>query len=112
MSLPLAAPAQSDSALVIAIVMIAVLVPVAAVLIGYAYRHRFKPVERQIGEFTAQFDGTRVVHFQPYFWSFDANTARGIAQQRGYVEFDPSPNLPRAGAHRVVLAFQPQYPRP
>jgi hypothetical protein len=88
-----------------AIAVMAVLVPVGAGAVAFAYRHRFLSVARQVERFAGRFDGCRVVHFQPWYWSFDVNAARRIAWERGYVE--ASASGPRLGANRDVVTFVP-----
>lgn len=82
--------AQSANAPLIALVVMAVLVPAALVLIIWSYRHRGKPVERQRESFAAQFDGRPMVFFNAYQWSIDETEARQIAQRRSYQEIDPA----------------------
>ncbi|SDD39216.1 hypothetical protein [Actinokineospora iranica] len=101
------AAAQSENAGTIAIVVMAVVLPIAAAAVLFAYRHRFTSPQRQQQVFAARFDGHRIVHFQPWYWSFDTETARRIAWSRGYVERDLNPGAPRVGAHRDVVTFVP-----
>ena len=84
---------------------VAVLLPLGAGAVVFAYRHRFLSLARQLEMFAGRFDGCRVVHFQPWYWSFDVGTARRIAWERGYAEVPGSG--PRVGANRDVVTFAP-----
>ncbi|MGH3916978.1 MAG: hypothetical protein ACRDTC_26745 [Pseudonocardiaceae bacterium] len=85
-----AADPQSANAPLTALVMMAVLLPVAITLISWSYRHRFKPVPQQRKRFAAQFDGRPLVYFNVHQWSIDEAEARQIAQSRSYQENDPA----------------------
>lgn len=82
--------AQSENAPVIALVVMAVLLPGAIVLILWSYRHRRTPVQEQRERFAAQFDGRPMVYFNAYQWSIDEDEARRIARSRSYQEIDPA----------------------
>lgn len=88
--LVLAGQPQSENAPMIALVVMAVLLPAGLALIAWSYRHRRQSVELQRDSFAAQFDGRPTVFFNAYQWSFDEAEARRIARQRAYQEIEPA----------------------
>jgi hypothetical protein len=89
-TLVLAGQPQSENAPMIALVVMAVLLPAGLALVAWSYRHRSKPVEQQRDSFAAQFDGRPTVFFNAYQWSFDEAEARQIAQRCAYQEIEPA----------------------
>ena len=89
-TLALAGQPQSENAPMIALVVMAVLLPAGLALVTWSYRHRRKPVEQQRASFAAQFDGRPMVFFNAYQWSFDEAEARQIAQRCAYREIEPA----------------------
>ncbi|MGH4001380.1 MAG: hypothetical protein ACRDTJ_28420 [Pseudonocardiaceae bacterium] len=82
--------ARSDNAPLIALVVMAVLLPASIALVVWSYRHRGKPVEQQRESFATQFDGRPIVYFNAYQWSIDEAEARQIAQRCSYQEIAPA----------------------
>lgn len=89
-TLVLAGQPQSENAPMIALVVMAVLLPASLALVAWSYRHRRRSVEEQRESFAAQFDGRPTVFFNAYQWSFDEAEARQIAQRRAYQEVEPA----------------------
>jgi len=87
--LVLAGQPQSENAPLIALVVMAVLLPVSLVLVAWFYRHRRNPIAQQRDSFIAQFDDRPTVFFNPYQWSFNEAEALQIARHCAYQEIEP-----------------------